>query len=76
MHLVDSGDDLGGCMRWVTRLPGLGEWGRVIDYRRVQIDRLANLEFVPNTPLDATRPATTAPRSSWWRPARTGRRTA
>ncbi|MEP6640904.1 MAG: FAD-dependent oxidoreductase [Gaiellales bacterium] len=53
VHLVDSGDDLGGCMRWVTRLPGLGEWGRVIDYRRVQIDRLANLEFVPNTPLDA-----------------------
>jgi dimethylamine/trimethylamine dehydrogenase len=53
VHLVDSGDDLGGCMRWVTRLPGLGEWGRVIDYRRVQIERLPNLEFVPGTLLHA-----------------------
>ena len=53
VHLVDAGDDLGGCMRWVTRLPGLGEWGRVIDYRRVQIERLPNLEFVAGTHLDA-----------------------
>ncbi len=49
VHLVDADDDIGGCLRWVTRLPGLGEWGRLIDYRRVQIERLANLEFVPNT---------------------------
>ena len=47
VHLVDPGDDIGGCMRWVTRLPGLGEWGRVVDYRRVQLDRLANLECRP-----------------------------
>ena len=53
VHLVDAGDDLGGCMRWVTRLPGLGEWGRVVDYRRVQIERLPNLEFVSGTRLDA-----------------------
>ena len=53
VHLVDAGDDLGGCLRWVTRFPGLGEWGRLIDYRRVQIDRLPNLEFVPGTLLDA-----------------------
>jgi dimethylamine/trimethylamine dehydrogenase len=49
VHLVDAGDDIGGCLRWVTRLPGLGEWGRLTDYRRVQIERLPNLEFVPNT---------------------------
>ena len=49
VHLVDADDDIGGCLRWVTRLPGLGEWGRLIDYRRVQIERLANLQFVPNT---------------------------
>jgi dimethylamine/trimethylamine dehydrogenase len=53
VHLVDAGDDLGGCMRWVTRLPGLGEWGRVVDYRRVQIERLPNLELVAGTHLDA-----------------------
>ena len=27
-------DEIGGSMRWIPRLPGLGEWGRVIDYRR------------------------------------------
>jgi dimethylamine/trimethylamine dehydrogenase len=53
VHLVDGGDDLGGCLRWVTRLPGLGEWGRLIDHRRVQIDRLPNLELVRSMPLDA-----------------------
>jgi dimethylamine/trimethylamine dehydrogenase len=54
VHLVEADEDIGGSMRWVSRLPGLGEWGRVIDYRRVQIDRLGNLELVPRTRLDAT----------------------
>jgi len=43
VHLVDGGDDIGGCMRWITRMPGLGSWGHVIDYRRVQLDRLDNV---------------------------------
>jgi dimethylamine/trimethylamine dehydrogenase len=43
VHLVDSGDDIGGSLQWVTKLPGLGEWGRLIDYRRVQLDRLENV---------------------------------
>jgi len=54
VHLVDADDDIGGCLRWVTRLPGLGEWGRLVGYRRVQIERLPNLEFVPNTSMDAS----------------------
>jgi dimethylamine/trimethylamine dehydrogenase len=45
VHLVDSGDDIGGCMRWITRMPGLGGWGHVVDYRRVQLDRLANVSL-------------------------------
>ncbi len=45
VHLVDAGDDIGGCMRWITRMPGLGGWGHVIDYRRVQLDRLANVSL-------------------------------
>jgi dimethylamine/trimethylamine dehydrogenase len=53
VHLVDSGDDLGGNLRWVTRLPGLGEWGHVIAYRRAQIGKLANLEFVAEAAFDA-----------------------
>ena len=53
VHLVDADDDIGGCLQWVTQLPGLGEWGRLIDYRRVQMDRLENLQFVPGLRLDA-----------------------
>jgi dimethylamine/trimethylamine dehydrogenase len=45
VHLVDSGDDIGGCMRWITRMPGLGGWGHVVDYRRVQLDRLTNVSL-------------------------------
>jgi dimethylamine/trimethylamine dehydrogenase len=45
VHLVDGGDDIGGCMRWITRMPGLGGWGHVIDYRRVQLDRLTNVSL-------------------------------
>ena len=43
VHLLDAGDDIGGCMRWITRMPGLGSWGHVIDYRRAQLDRLDNV---------------------------------
>jgi dimethylamine/trimethylamine dehydrogenase len=54
VHLVEAEDELGGAMRWIARLPGLGEWGRVVDYRRIQIQKLKNLEFIPRTRLDAT----------------------
>jgi dimethylamine/trimethylamine dehydrogenase len=53
VHLVEAQDDMGGIMRWVPQLPGLGEWGRVVNYRRIQIDKLKNVEFIPNTKLDA-----------------------
>src|SRR5436190_380076 len=53
VHLVDSGDDIGGSMRWITRMPGLGGWGHVIDYRRVQLDRLANVSLGMGTRMTA-----------------------
>jgi dimethylamine/trimethylamine dehydrogenase len=53
VHLVDAADDLGGIMRWIPKLPGLGEWGRVVDYRRIQIGKLKNLQFIPDTRLEA-----------------------
>ena len=77
VHLADAGDDIGGQMRWVTRLPGLGEWGHVVAYRRAQLERLATVELVLGTPRSTpTASATTAPRSSWSRPAPDGRATA
>jgi dimethylamine/trimethylamine dehydrogenase len=53
VHLVEAQDDMGGIMRWIPELPGLGEWARVVNYRRIQIDKLKNVEFIPNTTLDA-----------------------
>jgi dimethylamine/trimethylamine dehydrogenase len=53
VHLVEATDDMGGMMRWISKLPGLGEWGRVVDYRRIQIQKLKNLDFIPRMRLDA-----------------------
>jgi dimethylamine/trimethylamine dehydrogenase len=53
IHLVDAADELGGMMRWIPQLPGLGEWARVVNYRRIQLDKLDNVEFIPRTRLDA-----------------------
>jgi dimethylamine/trimethylamine dehydrogenase len=53
VHLVDADDDIGGCMRWITRMPGLGGWGHVVDYRRVQLDRLDNVSLGMGTRLTA-----------------------
>jgi dimethylamine/trimethylamine dehydrogenase len=53
VHLVEAQDDMGGIMRWIPELPGLGEWARVVNYRKIQIDKLRNVEFIPKTELDA-----------------------
>jgi dimethylamine/trimethylamine dehydrogenase len=31
-------------MRWIPQLPGLGEWKRFVDYRKIQLNKLANVE--------------------------------
>lgn len=54
VHLVDAGDELGGSLRWISRLPGRGEWARVIDYRKVQLDKLNNVQIILNTTLSAS----------------------
>jgi dimethylamine/trimethylamine dehydrogenase len=40
IHLATADDDIGGILRWVPRLPGLGEWGRLLDWRRIQLQKL------------------------------------
>jgi dimethylamine/trimethylamine dehydrogenase len=53
VHLVDAGTEVGGSMRWIARLPALGEWARVVNWRSIQLDRLANVEVIRNVRLDA-----------------------
>jgi dimethylamine/trimethylamine dehydrogenase len=51
VHLVDAEAELGGHYRWVSRLPGLSEWRRLIDHRMIAIDRLPGVTFVPRKHL-------------------------
>jgi dimethylamine/trimethylamine dehydrogenase len=40
-------------MRWIPRLPGLGEWARVVNWRKVQLSKLGNVEVITGAALDA-----------------------
>jgi dimethylamine/trimethylamine dehydrogenase len=53
VHLVEADEEMGGIVRWIPQLPGLGEWARLVNYRKIQIDKLKNVEFIPGTTLDA-----------------------
>lgn len=53
VHLVDARGEMGGYAAIVASLPGLGDWRRVVDYRKIQIDKLRNVEFIPRTRLSA-----------------------
>jgi dimethylamine/trimethylamine dehydrogenase len=54
IHLVEASEDLGGHLRWVSQLPRMGEWGRIIDYRRIQLSKLDNVEVLTGLELDAS----------------------
>ena len=45
MVLAEATRELGGRVAREARLPGLGEWRRVVDYRKTQLDRLSNVEY-------------------------------
>jgi dimethylamine/trimethylamine dehydrogenase len=53
VHLVDAEAEIGGCMRWIPQLPGLGEWARVVNWRRIQLEKLRNVEVILGERLDA-----------------------
>ncbi len=53
VRLVEAEPLTGGALRWIPRLPGLGEWGRVVAWRTVQLRKLANVELVTGTRLAA-----------------------
>ena len=53
VHLVEKSAELGGHMKDVTRYPGLAEWGRVVSYRQIQLDKAKNVEIHLSTELSA-----------------------
>jgi dimethylamine/trimethylamine dehydrogenase len=53
VHLVEAAADLGGHLRWMRRLPTLGELGRVIDWRLAQLAKLRNVSVIRGRRLAA-----------------------
>ena len=53
VHLVEAASEIGGRMRWIRRLPTLGDWGRIVDWRRIQLDKLPNVAVVTGRRLTA-----------------------
>lgn len=53
VHLVDAESEIGGLLRWVPKLPGLGEWARLLNWRQIQLSKLRNVEVITGTRLDA-----------------------
>jgi dimethylamine/trimethylamine dehydrogenase len=53
VHLVDGANEIGGIMRWVPRLPGRGEWARVLNWRRIQLEKLRAVEVLTGLWLTA-----------------------
>ena len=51
VRLVDRAPAMGGHLGWLTRLPGLAEWGRMTAYRMAALKRLTNVELVNDCEL-------------------------
>jgi dimethylamine/trimethylamine dehydrogenase len=53
VHLVDAAAQVGGRLRWTRTLPTLGDWGRILDWRTVQLAKLDNVQVITGRHLDA-----------------------
>lgn len=53
VHLVDGAPEIGGRLRWARQLPTLGDWGRITDYRSIQLDKLESVEVITGRQLTA-----------------------
>jgi dimethylamine/trimethylamine dehydrogenase len=53
VHVVDAAPEIGGRLRWTRQLPTLGDWGRITDYRAIQLDKLDNVEVITGRRLTA-----------------------
>ncbi|HEY5102480.1 MAG TPA: FAD-dependent oxidoreductase [Steroidobacteraceae bacterium] len=53
VSLADARDKFGGRLRFETSLPGLSAWGRVLDWRLGQLQRLSNVSLYAGNELSA-----------------------
>jgi dimethylamine/trimethylamine dehydrogenase len=53
VHLVEADPEIGGRLRWARQLPTLGDWGRITDWRAVQLARLPGVQVITGRRLTA-----------------------
>src|SRR5690349_12090680 len=53
VHLVEAEPEIGGRLRWARRLPTLGDWGRITDWRAVQLGSLPGVKVITGRRLTA-----------------------
>jgi dimethylamine/trimethylamine dehydrogenase len=53
VHLIDDQDRIGGHLRWTRALPTLGDWGRIIDWRAIQLDQHPAIEVITGRRMSA-----------------------
>jgi len=51
--VAEAAEEIGGRLRFETRLPGLASWGRVLDWRRGQLEQLSNVSIHRGNHLSA-----------------------
>ena len=54
VSLAEASDNFGGRLRFETTLPGLATWGRVLDWRLGQLQRLPNVTLYAGNELSVT----------------------
>jgi len=43
VHLAEAASEVGGHVNWVSRLPGMRTWRRVVEYREAQLAKMSNV---------------------------------
>ena len=51
VHVVESANQIGGHLRWVSTLPGMATWRRVIDWRELQIEKIRQVALIIGSEL-------------------------
>jgi dimethylamine/trimethylamine dehydrogenase len=53
VHLVEAEAEIGGHLRWTRQLPTLGDWGRITDWRAIQLAQHPAIEVITGRRLTA-----------------------
>ncbi len=72
VSVAEAGREFGGRLLWESRLPGLSQWFRVIDYRLGQLRQMPNVTLYPKARCQPRTHGTSAPTTSFSPPAPTG----